>query len=1846
MWRGRAGGLRAWPAGALTAAWLLSGAPAVLGGNPPVIINQPADLTIFYGEPATFSEGVAGTAPFAYQWFRDGAPIGSATGSAYTLALTSSNDQGAGFSVTVTNSWGAATSDVAVLTVDLGSTGSLQTNHLLSFTDTWKYNQTATNLDAVWMLPGYNDTVAGWSNGPGVFDAKYSGTNPAPRTTIGGQPVGTQLALKQSDTNRVTYYFRKHFTFHPWQTSQVVSGRLQATSLLDDGAVFYLNGQEGYRVGVTNTAYNGWASRIVADAAPEYFTLPITNLVEGDNLIAVAVHQCNSGSSDITFGLDLGTAVYPRLRDTNAPTVTEVFPAPGTTLPALAEIEVHFSEGVKGVQAGDLLINNVPATNFTAFASDVYVFDFPPPPTGVVQVAWSPGQAITDLSANSNRFAGGSFTYVLDPAAVSSSVMISEFMAGNTHTIRDEDGHYSDWIEIYNASQDPVNLSHWYLTDNAAKLTKWQFPAGVSLMARSYLLVWASGNNRTNPATPLHTNFKLDKAAGNFLGLVYSDGITVVSAFSPYPQQYDDVSYGRDRYDPSLVGCFTNATPGAPNATLGPGFGPEVQFSVASGTFRQPVTVALSTTDSNSVIRYFLVTNGATAAMTGVPNGSSPIYTNPLTFIYSVQVRARAFPTQPNLFPGPPHSETYIQVASDSVNVTSDLPIVVFHNMGGGAVPNTVEQFMTMQVFDTRNGRSALTNPPDLAVQGVFHRRGQATLNYPKASLRVETRDDYGDNRDVELLGMPADNDWIFYGIDQYDKVLMHNPLTHDLYRELGRYTSRTRFVEVYLKDDIGTPGPINGIDYNGLYVLEEKIKIAKNRVDIDKLQPENTNAPSVTGGYLLSIDKWKTGDPPEFSAAAATMFYLDPDYYDITNRPAQMQYIPNYLNTFYSALTGPNWTNPATGYPAYLDVDSWIDYHLHQTLVFNVDALRISAYFYKPRDGKLVQGPLWDFDRAFGTRTADDGRGFNPRLWRSLSMDGGTDMFNPGNTFNNPWYSVLFKDPDFWQRWIDRYQELRKTTYHLTNLMARIDYYGNQVREATTREYARWRGSGASDTTPRSGPFTADGMAYVFPTPGTWQGEIDFTKYWFSNRVDFMDTNFLNPPVFSSNGGAITSGFTLTITAPTLEPNSTIYYTLDGTDPRLPGGAASPKASSSLNAAAITLTNNARVFARDWNPAHSNLTGTSNNPPISSPWSGPTVGTFIVATPPLAITEIMYHPAAPASGTNDNDDFEFIELKNVGARSLNLLGVRFTNGLDFTFTATNAITNLGPGQYLVLARNTAAFLSRYPGVTNLAGQYSGSLDNGGERLYLEGALKEPILDFKYSDAWYPATDGNGFSLVIRNENAPFYSWTNPASWRASAALGGSPGRADPTPPDIPPVVINEALTHTDLPQVDSIELFNPTANAAPIGGWFLTDDHDQPLKYCIPTNTVIPAGGFVVVTENEFNTGASNSFALGSLGDEVYLFSGDGTNITGYRHGFTFGAQVNGATFGRYVTSDGLEHFVTQEHGTLGSPNAGPKVGPIVINEIMYAPPPFGLDADKVDEYIELRNVTPWPVPLFDTLHPTNAWKLDGGIQYTFPLGITMAPLSYLLVVPFDPVHDPAALSWFQARYSLDTNTPLFGPFQGSLANEGERVGLYLPDKPEQPPSPVAGFVPYVLVEEVNYSDLPPWPGGADGTGNSLQRIASLAFGDDPANWQAAAPTPGRMNQGAMAADTDHDGLPDEWELAHGLDPKDPTGLNGPLGDPDMDSLNNLQEFIAGTDPLNSQDYLRFDAVTITNSLCVLSFTAHPGRLYTVEILDTLDPANTWTTLVNTTGDGPVTVADSLTPTARFYRLKVRLNP
>jgi hypothetical protein len=1353
----------------------------------------------------------------------------------------------------------------------------------------------------------------------------------------------------------------------------------------------------------------------------------------------------------------IASIATPPPPDTTAPAMAALDPPAGAVTPTLTQIEVIFTENVAGVDAADLLLNGKPAASVAAMSGTDYIFAFPQPTNGLVQISWSPVAGIKDLAGNA--FNGEGWTCTLDPSTAITGVAINEIMAANKKTLRDEDGDSSDWIELYNAGAATVDLAGWFLSDDATQPARWKLPR-VTLLSKQCLVVFASGKNRANSAAPLHTDFLLAQAGG-YLSL--SDPATnVVSAFS-YPGQSADVSYGRNRTTPTVLGYFPIPTPGAPNSQSGPGYAPSVEFSQSGCTFLKAFALALTTPATNAVIHYEI---GAS-----MPTELSPVFAGPITITNSLQIRARAF--VPGLLPGPPRSEAYLALSPTVTNFTSNLPVLVIHNFKGGPIPAGSRKFAELALFEPGAGRTSLTNPPAMSQRAGISLRGSSTLYQEKGNFRVEFWDEFGSQQNRKFLGLPSDADWVLYACDNFEPVLIHNPFMHNLSRSIGRYSSRVRLIEVYLNT---SGGPVTAANYNGVYVLEEKVKIGKNRVDIDKLEPEQVSPQYVSGGYLMSIDRSAQGEG-QMGVAGQGINPLDPSYSELTQpqRATQWNYINDYLRRFYTALEGAAYADPLKGYAQFIDVDAWIDHHILNTLAFNVDSLRLSTYFYKPRNGKLAFGPLWDFDRALGST---DGRDSNPRLW-STPDGSGTDMFH------YPWWDRLFTDPDFWQKWIDRWQELRRGPFSLGSLQSQVSDLTGQLIEAQRREVARWPG-------------------FTSPRGGSYAWEINAMKTWLSNRVDFIDTNFVTAPTLSPISQP--DGVAVTLSA---QAGSTIYYTLDGSDPRLPGGAVSAKALAFQKTIAVTA--NARVVARAYNAKHRNLSGAAVNPPISSPWSGPAAATFTLTTPALRITEMMYHDASPGAGdTNAVGNYSYVELQNTGDSPINLIGFKLSGAIDYTFSAGSGLTQLAPGAFVLVVANRAAFLSRHPSVANIAGDFTGSLPAGGGELVLTGPMQEPILDFSYDPNWVPVTDGLGFALVIKDPGAPSGAWSDGGAWRGSSRLNGSPGVPDPLPPALPGVLVNEALASPGAGELDSIELYNPEPAAVDIGGWFLSDDFQQPRKYAIPSPTIIPSGSFRVFTAAEFGFG-TNGFGLSALGDSVHLFSGDGTNITGYTHGFKFEPSFNGETIGRHVTSEGREHFVRQARATLGAPNAGPRVGPIVITEIMCHPPLLGTNADSLNEYVEIMNLTSLDVPLFDLAAPTNAWLLKGAVGFTFPPECVLRAKGCALVVGFDPDSSPVQLALFRAKYSVDAATPIFGPYSGGLESESGTLKLYEPGKTQGPTNPHPGETPYILVDQASYAGFPPWPDGANHTGKSLQRVEPGSYGADPMNWQAAPPTAGR---------------------------------------------------------------------------------------------------------------------------------------
>ncbi len=484
-----------------------------------------------------------------------------------------------------------------------------------------------------------------------------------------------------------------------------------------------------------------------------------------------------------------------------------------------------------------------------------------------------------------------------------------------------------------------------------------------------------------------------------------------------------------------------------------------------------------------------------------------------------------------------------------------------------------------------------------------------------------------------------------------------------------------------------------------------------------------------------------------------------------------------------------------------------------------------------------------------------------------------------------------------------------------------------------------------------------------------------------------------------------------------------------------------------------------------------------------------------------LRITEVMYNPAAPdPAGHWGNDDFEFIEIKNTGAKTLDLTGVSLDTGVHFTFNDSKVHTPhlLGPGEYIVVAGDALAFRARHGDGVYLAGRYWGRLDNGGERVRLAGPSGATIVEFTYNDAWFQITDGEGFSLSAQDEAAPALAWDAKSAWRPGSAIGGTPGAVDaPTAPAPGSIVINEILAHSDASDPDWIELYNTTGAAINIGGWLLSDNNGNLAKYEIPAGAAIAAGGHLVFYENT-SFGAGNPgtpFALSKNGETVYLSSASGGVLTGYSEDEDFGASETGVSFGRYFKAGtGTYNFVSMTAITPGAANAAPAVGPIVISEIMYNPGVLP-SADPDAEYIELHNISASPVALQDAATGAT-WRLTDGVSYSFPASVTI-PAGGRLIVTLD-------VSAFKAAY-LGVAVNILRWDSGRLNNAGERVQLGKPGDVN-----ALGQRQYIRVDRVNYAPAAPWPVSPDGTGDALHRKVPGGYGNDAANWQAGAPTPG----------------------------------------------------------------------------------------------------------------------------------------
>ncbi len=942
-------------------------------------------------------------------------------------------------------------------------------------------------------------------------------------------------------------------------------------------------------------------------------------------------------------------------------------------------------------------------------------------------------------------------TAVVGVGTAAAVPIINEVMSSNETAHADEDGEFPDWVELYNPDGAAYSLEGHFLTDDEDNLERWAFP-DVEIPANGYLVVFASGKDRRDAEGELHTNFGIS-GRGEYVALVAEDGQSLVSSVVVPPLEDDESYIAVESVGSRTYEMSNEPTPGAENADN------VVLFSLTGQAFTDTLTLELS--------------SPAGGAIDYTEDGRKPTlfnkktYNGPITIDKTVMINA-------STGGGPSRTEVFIKVSPELADRDSEIPLVIVDTFGNSVASK--EASMTNMAIGFQDveasGRANLIGPLETNSRGGVRKRGQSSGGFAKFPMRMELwndqqdADDNKEGRDRTLapLGMPANSDFILNARFTFDKALIRNTWIMELSNTMDRYATRTRHVELYLNDD-GTE--VGEEDYFGVYTFMETIKRGGDRVDVPAMSETDTEAPGITGGYIFKKDKSDQGIW-QFTAGGTAVQMVYPTEEDRPERGHQEDYLKDVLNEFNGVLDNPD---PVEGYPAYIDVESWIDHHWLNVIPLNVDAMRISGYFFKERDseegtGKIHAGPIWDYDRSAGST---DGRTTDAERWRGRGGDNGTHFFR--SALGEPrWWQELFKEKEFTQAWVDRWRELRDeelvtTEYDDTPLPAFsiehisriIDHQGATIGEAGDRNFDKWKGAPA----------------------GGHAGAVEHLKDWMTTRMEWIESEMVTTPTYTPSESVHDGTVSVTMEAP---PSSIfnplqVYYTTDGSDPRAVGG--EPSATATKYDGAFDVTESTTIYARKWDPTHK----TSEDGPTLE-WSAIGKIRYFVGEEPassenLVVSEIMYNPADPtaaeeADGFDDKDDFEFIELLNIGSKQVSLYGVRLRGAADFDF-ADDA--SLAPGERLVVVANADAFAKRYGTPILPAGQYTGGLTNSGARIFLRAHDRSTIHEFNYSDEepWPQDADGEGKALVLAGAaNNPDPSL--PGSWIAGSKENGTPG--------------------------------------------------------------------------------------------------------------------------------------------------------------------------------------------------------------------------------------------------------------------------------------------------------------------------------------------------------------------------------------------------------------------------------------------------------------------------------------
>lgn len=1544
---------------------------------------------------------------------------------------------------------------------------------LLAMDATWKYNQSNTAFGSEWYSIDYDDSA--WPSGKALFYVESS-TLPAAKNT--------KMTL-----GPVTFYFRTEFNYTPDEqmTSIVLS------HIVDDGAVFYLNGKELFRFNMEDPpaviSHNSTSTVWVDNGALVTVNLDKDDLLEGTNVLAVGVHQNSAGSGDFCFGAQIQAQW---VEEGNPFTETdqgwvELYNRGSQTINLAGwsfdkGIDYVFAEGDSLAPGGFLIVAEDPTSLKAEY------------PTATILGPYA-----------GNLSGGGELISLLD-ASGNPADEVEYDDEGRWPVYPDGGGHSLELLDPHSDNSKPES----WAASKEDQYSSWH--------TYSY-----QGQAQTQSGTSYPTNWHELVMGLMSDGEILIDDISVIKDPNGTPKelmQNGSFDYGLDHW--RVIGNHYGSIetdPDDPNNSvlhLKATGATEHMHNHAESTFLSNAAIVIGTTYKISFRAKWVA---------GCPLLNTRLYFNylPKTTQVDFPENAGGTPGQANSVftsnTGPnyeefghapviPEAGSLVEVKIKAADPDGIASMKTFWRKDGGswkeALMSTIDGILyttylpaqtesavvqfyvegtdslgasscfpaagpdSRALFTTVDGRSKTSLRHSIRIimldddATFLHEQTNVMSNEHQPCTVVYDEKEVFYNVGVRLKGsgfgrlgsrlgfnLYFDPDHLFRGV--------HPDLALD--RNGGPWTVGASQHELVYKQILNHAGGIPGNYDDVVDVISARgsedttaqlLPSRANEVYFDSMYPNGSD------GYLHEFElvyySTQTSDgnveslklPPSIFSSGFPVMGVDfqnmgddKEFYRWNYLVKNQRYEDNLSRVMQMAKTfSLSGTAFQEGIDEVLDVDEWMRTYAMVILggiadIYHNGLQHNIQIFERPDTNKIVVLP-WDTDHTFyyGSTSSIYGAGSN--LSNVINITANKRIFL-GHMLDILTTSF---NPTYAAQWITHYGSKAGSNFSSTISTYIQERYNYALSQMPTKVNFAISTNSGKDFSVGSSQATLEGA-----------GWINVREIRITGRDDAQ-----------------------TLTWPLLTNWRTWVNLSPGVNP-------------------LVLT------AYDY---HGNVVGTDSINITNTNSGDPLVDN-------LRLTELMYDPQA-------GSDYEFVELHNTSTtETLNLGGVTFSNGITYTFPVN---TTLVAGGYLVLAKtsDTSAFRTLY-GLSDeiqILGGYEGKLANEGERVTLNtfsgGSV---IFDLEYGDGrgWPLTASGAGHSLVPYArvmDSQPYGGLYYGGNWRASAYIKGSPGGEDPTPPS--GVMINEIKSNTSFSDPaypsytsnDWIELFNSSGSTRDITGWYLSDSVTDLRKWSIPTASLASGGRISFDEITGFHNPVTQGFGLSSSGERLYLSFLPGTSEDRVVDCVDFEGQELGESTGRYPDGDRFDY---QLEPSRDQANGAPAAHP-VISEIMYYPSvSTAYPGDNTaEEFIEITNPTGEDIPLWNSY---GVWRLDGGVIYEFPTGTTLKAGSSLIIVGFNPGRTDL-LESFCTTYGIDPTEAILGPYQGVLSNRGERISL------EKPLSDSSGLDPsWKIIDEVIYFNQSPWDSAAKGTGLSLQRVVLTGSGNDPESWMTGAPNP-----------------------------------------------------------------------------------------------------------------------------------------